>query len=204
MQKKIRNLILALLALLCLPAVHTSALELEDDALTALTLYEENINMWSNGTLLLSSEAKRFITAHPQWFSATNPGDIKDLYIAADLTVESKHIKKKSSQYLDTVVAVEGAITGISENSIGDGSMTLAWLYDETTYQQYSIIFFGSNDLYENDYGYALGLPVGEFSYANENGGWSSALLIIAGYFDGELPIKASLGLFEIFGGILP
>lgn len=175
----------ALLSTGCIlePVQTAKAEEEESRALTAFELYDA---LHENEVVPyeLNDKAADFLTEYDELFPCENLEDIDTELI--DDSITKRQIQKNDSKFGDKLFVLPSVyVLQILEEEIYEGDyITEVNVIDEEG-DQYYIIYYGElTDVYEDDTVSVVGLPLGNSSFENTDGGQTLVIVIAGSYIE--------------------
>jgi hypothetical protein len=142
-------------------------------------LAKDLIPEFTDKNLELDDKTFDFISNHSKLFPAKTPEDIQQVKNLTDTTIESKHLNKNVSPYLDKMVVFSGSVVNIEENKVGDESITLVHILDDDLQSYQILLFKPADNVFEDDQVKFWGVPVGPSSFDNVSGGTTNTQFFV-------------------------
>lgn len=146
------------------------------------TTYEIFANLQENGVAdyTLNEKATAFLRQHGNLFPTLSEMELDDNLIDYELT--AKHISKNDTKYGSQLMMLpELGVKQIHETEVADGVIITEMNLYDTDMQQYYVLYIGElNEVFEGDAIRLYGLPLGNSSFENTEGG-QTLVVVLAG-----------------------
>lgn len=146
--------------------------------------YLEDVPFFTEDQLTLEKKSYNFISTNADLFPALSKEAIQKTKKLADDKITSKHLNKNIKPYLEKMVTFAGDIIQIEEDTLEDGTPVSLILIEDMDFNAIYAIGYQSTEFLEGDFVEIWGLPLGQYSYENIDGGTTLAQAIATSHIE--------------------
>ncbi|WP_170181447.1 hypothetical protein, partial [Lysinibacillus sphaericus] len=146
--------------------------------------YLEDVPFFTEDQLTLEKQSYNFISTNADLFPALSKEAIQKTKKLADDKITSKHLNKNIKPYLEKMVTFAGDIIQIEEDTLEDGTPVSLILIEDMDFNAIYAIGYQSTEFLEGDFVEIWGLPLGQYSYENIDGGTTLAQAIATSHIE--------------------